>query len=133
MYYNYDQLPYLTCRPPSTPSKRSLSCKSPSRLQKKLLSKTDSAIELVSERNRNSSWNGVPSLENHFQLPFSDQHWKSFTNQTITAPFSPIRLQSLVGVSHCDAISAAKNYQELKGAVWSFAFFCYSFLSFFGF
>ena len=34
--------------PPSTPSKRCLSCKSPSRLQKKFLSKTDSAIELVS-------------------------------------------------------------------------------------
>ena len=87
MYYNYDQLPYLTCRPPSTPSKRSLSCKNPSRLQKKLLSKTDSAIELVGESNKNSSWNGIPSLENHFQLPCSDQHWKSFTNQTITAPF----------------------------------------------
>ena len=37
-------------RPPSTPSKRSLSYKSCTRQQKKLLSKTDSAIELVSEK-----------------------------------------------------------------------------------
>ena len=87
IYCNSDQLPYLSCRPPSTPSKRSLSCKNPSRLQKKLLSKTDSAIELVGESNKNSSWNGIPSIENHILLPFSDQHWKSFTNQTIKAPF----------------------------------------------
>ena len=88
IYSNYDQLPYLPCRPPSKPSKRSLSCKSPSRLQKKLLSKTDSAIELVSERNRNSSWNEIPGLETHFQFPFSDQHWKYFSSQTITALYT---------------------------------------------